>query len=120
LNDELASLNAQLKTSKSEFEKLKFARDAYTIGRHPSIKDGLDFKREAKNLTSHKTPISTKEKGKAPMANSVKKNHANSVRIACKQKPKLTWVWHHAGAYFCCLMLCLIARSSCLVSDFDC
>src|SRR6187455_3181872 len=54
LNDELASLNAQLKTIKSNFDKLKFARDAYTIGRHPSIKDGLGFKREAKNLTSHK------------------------------------------------------------------
>jgi hypothetical protein len=72
----MASLNSQLKTSKSEFDKLKFARDAYTIGRHPSIKDGLDFKREAKNLTSHKTPIPAKEKGKAPMASSAKKNHA--------------------------------------------
>jgi hypothetical protein len=76
LNDEVASLNAQLKTSKSDFDKLKFARDAYTIGRHPSIKDGLGFKREAKNLTSHKAPISAKEKGKAPMASSTKKNHA--------------------------------------------
>jgi hypothetical protein len=76
LTEELASLNAQLKTSKNEFDKLKFARDAYTIGRHPSIKDGLGFKREAKNLTSHKTPIPAKEKGKAPMATSVKKNHA--------------------------------------------
>jgi hypothetical protein len=76
LNDELASLNAQLKTSKSEFNKLKFARDAYTIGRQPSIKDGLGFKREAKDLTSHKAPISAKEKGKAPMASSAKKNHA--------------------------------------------
>src|SRR5688572_23650505 len=76
LNDELASLNAQLKTSKSNFDKLKFARDAYTVGRHPSIKDGLGFKREAKNLTSHKAPIPTKEKGKAPMAASAKKNHA--------------------------------------------
>jgi hypothetical protein len=76
LNDEVASLNAQLKTSKSEFDKLKFARDAYTIGRHPSIKDGLGFKREVKNLTSHKASISTKEKGKAPMASSVQKNHA--------------------------------------------
>src|SRR5690242_14471458 len=76
LNDELASLNAQLKTSKSDFDKLKFARDAYTIGRHPSIKDGLGFKREAKNLTSHKAPISAKEKGKAPMASSVQKKHA--------------------------------------------
>jgi hypothetical protein len=52
LNDEVASLNAQLKTSKSDFDKLKFARDAYTIGRHPSIKDGLGFKREVKNLKS--------------------------------------------------------------------
>jgi hypothetical protein len=76
LNDEVASLNAQLKTSKNEFDKLKFARDGYTIGRHPSIKDGLGFKREAKNLTSHKTPISTKLKGKTPMANSAPKNHA--------------------------------------------
>jgi hypothetical protein len=76
LNDELASLNAQLKTSKSEIDKIKLARDAYTIGRHASIKDGLGFKREVKNLTSHKVSISTKEKGKAPMANSAQKNHA--------------------------------------------
>ena len=72
----MASLNAQLKTSKNKFDKLKFVRDAYTVGRHPSIKDGLGFKREAKNLTSHKAPISAKEKGKAPMANSIQKNHA--------------------------------------------
>jgi hypothetical protein len=63
LNDEVASLNAQLKTSKNDFDKLKFARDAYTVGRHPSIKDGLGFKKEAKNLTSHKAPIPAKEKG---------------------------------------------------------
>jgi hypothetical protein len=76
LNDEVASLNAQLKTCKSDFDKLKFARDAYTIGRHPSIKDGLGFKREAKNLTSQRAPIFNKEKGKAPMASSSQKNHA--------------------------------------------
>jgi hypothetical protein len=51
LNDEVASLNAQLKTCKIDFDKLKFARDAYTIGRHPSIKDGLGFQKETKNLT---------------------------------------------------------------------
>src|SRR5688572_28457987 len=67
---EVASLNAQLKTSKSEFDKIKFARDAYTIGIHPSIQHGLGFKREAKNLTSHKVSISAKENGKAPMASS--------------------------------------------------
>jgi hypothetical protein len=76
LNDEVASLNAQLKTSKSEFDKLKFARDAYMIGGHPSSKDGLGFKREVKNLTSHKASVSAKEKGKAPMASSAQKNHA--------------------------------------------
>jgi hypothetical protein len=46
LNGEVASLNAQLKTCKSDFDKLKFARDAYTVGRHPSIKDGLAFERK--------------------------------------------------------------------------
>jgi hypothetical protein len=68
-NNEVASLNAQLKTCKSDFDKLKFARDAYTVGRHPSIKDGLGFRRETKNLTSQK------EKGKAPMASSPQRNH---------------------------------------------
>jgi hypothetical protein len=66
LNDEVASLNAQLKTCKSDFDKLNFARDAYTVGRHPSIKDGLGFKKEAKNLTGQRAPILNKEKGKAP------------------------------------------------------
>jgi hypothetical protein len=55
LNNDVASLNAQLKTCKDNYEKLKFARDAYTIGRHPSIKDGLGFQKETKNLTSQRT-----------------------------------------------------------------
>jgi hypothetical protein len=76
LNDEVASLNAQLKTCKNNFDKLKFARDAYTIGRHPSIKDGLGFRKETKNLTSQKAPVLSKEKGKAPMASSPQRNHA--------------------------------------------
>jgi hypothetical protein len=76
LNNEVASLNAQFKTCKDDFEKLKFSRDAYTIGRHPSIKDGLGFRKETKNLTSQKTPVLNKEKGKAPMASSSQKNHA--------------------------------------------
>jgi hypothetical protein len=42
-NNDVASLNAQLKTCKDDYEKLKFVRDAYIIGRHPSIKDGLGF-----------------------------------------------------------------------------
>jgi hypothetical protein len=76
LNDEVASLNAQLKTCKIYFDKLKFARDAYTIGRHPSIKDGLGFQKGTKNLTSQKAPVLNKDKGKAPMASSPHRNHA--------------------------------------------
>jgi hypothetical protein len=76
LNDEVASLNAQLETCKVDFDKLKFARDAYTIGSHPSIKDGFGFRKEAKNLTSQKAPIPNKGKGKAPMASSTQRNHA--------------------------------------------
>jgi hypothetical protein len=72
----VASHNAQLKTCKDDFEKLKFDRDAYTIGRHPSIKDGLGFRKETKNLTSQRTSVLNKEKGKGPMASSSKNNHA--------------------------------------------
>jgi vacuolar-type H+-ATPase subunit H len=76
LNDDVASLNARLKTCKNDFDKLKFARDVYTIGRHPSFKDGLGFRKEAKNLTSQRTPIPNKEKGTTPMASSNQKNRA--------------------------------------------
>jgi hypothetical protein len=76
LNNEVASLNAQLKTCKMDYDKPKFARDAYTVGRHPSIKDGLGFRKETKNLTSQRTPVLNKEKGKAFMASSSQKNHA--------------------------------------------
>jgi hypothetical protein len=72
----VASLNAQLKICKINFDKLKFARDDYTIGTHPSIKDGLSFRKETKNLTSQKAPVLNKEKGKAPMASSSQKCHA--------------------------------------------
>jgi hypothetical protein len=76
LNNEVASLNAQLKTCKNDFDKLKFARDDYTVGKHPSIKDGLGFQRETKNLTSQRTSVPNKEKVKAPMASSPQRNHA--------------------------------------------
>jgi hypothetical protein len=76
LNNEVASLNAQLKTCKMDYDKLKFARDAYTVGRHLSINDGLGFRKETKNLTSQRTLVLNKEKGKARMASSSQKNHA--------------------------------------------
>jgi hypothetical protein len=76
LNNDVASFNAQLKTCKDNYEKLKFARDAYTIGRHPSIKDGLGFQKGTKNITSQRTSNVNKDKVKAPMASSSQKNHA--------------------------------------------
>jgi hypothetical protein len=80
LNDEITQLNAQLKTCKNEVEKVKFARDAFTFGRHPSIEDGLGFQKGTKNTKSQKALNFTK-KGNAPMASSShsfheKKNHA--------------------------------------------
>jgi hypothetical protein len=82
LNNDIASLNAQLKISIMKNDKIKFARDAYTIGRHPSIKNGLGFQKGIKNLTSQRISNLIKEKGKAPMASSShsshdRKNHAN-------------------------------------------
>jgi hypothetical protein len=88
LNNDVASLNAQLKACKDNYAKLKFARDAYTIGRHPSIKDGLGFQKGTKNFTSHSTSNLNKEKGKAPMASSSQKNHVYFYR-------KVTNVTHH-------------------------
>jgi hypothetical protein len=81
LNNDVANLNAQLKSCKSENDKIKFARDAYTIGRHPSIKDGFGFQKGTKNLTSQRASNLIKEKWNAPMASSShsshdKKNHA--------------------------------------------
>jgi hypothetical protein len=75
LNNDTANLNAQLKICKTDYEKLKFARDAYTIGKHPSIKDGLGCQKGTKNLTSQRTSNLNKEKGKAPMATSSHSSH---------------------------------------------
>jgi chromosome segregation ATPase len=52
LNDEIVQLNVQLKTCKNKVEKVKFARDAFTIGRHPSIKDGLGFQKGTKKTNN--------------------------------------------------------------------
>jgi hypothetical protein len=100
LNDEVANLNAQLKICKNKCEKIKFARDTYTIGRHPSIKDGLGFQKRTKNLTSQKTSNLIKEKGKAPLASSShsfhdKKNHA----YLYAHVKNASNVAHHDGCY---------------------
>jgi hypothetical protein len=68
LNDKIVQLNVQLKTCKNEVEKVKFARDAFTIGRHPSIKDGFGFQKGTKDTKSQKALNFIKKKGRAPMA----------------------------------------------------
>jgi hypothetical protein len=68
LNDDIAKLNAQLKTYNDECDKIKFAREAYTSGRHPLIKDGLDFQKGANNksMKSQEAPKFIKEKRETP------------------------------------------------------
>lgn len=66
LNDDIANLHAQLKLCKDKCDKIKFSRDAFTIGKHPSIKNELDFQRRSKDLKSQKFSKVIKEKGKAP------------------------------------------------------
>jgi hypothetical protein len=100
LNDEVENLNAQHEICKNEREKKKIARDAYTIGRHPSIKDGLGFQKGTKNLTSQRASNLIKEKGKAPLASSShsfhdKKNHA----YLYDHVKNATNVAHHDGCY---------------------
>jgi hypothetical protein len=100
LNDEVANLNAQLKICKNECEKIKFTRNDYTIGRHPSIKDGLGFQKGTKNLTSQKASNLLKEKGKAPLTSSShslhdKKNYA----YLYAHVKNASNVAHHDGCY---------------------
>jgi hypothetical protein len=98
LNNDVASLNAQLKTCKDNYEKLKFTRDAYTIGRHPSIKDGLDFQKGTKNLTSQRTSTLNKEKGKAPMASISSHDQKNHGYLYAHVK-NVSSVAHHDRSY---------------------
>jgi hypothetical protein len=66
LNDDIVNLHAQLKICKDECDKVKFSRVSFTIGRHPSIKDGLGFQRGTKDLKNQKASNIIREKGKAP------------------------------------------------------
>jgi hypothetical protein len=95
LNNDVASLNAQLKTCKDNYEKLKFARDAYTIGRHPSIKDGLDFQKGTKNLTSQRISTLNMEKAKAPIASSSSHDQKNHAYFYAHVKNVLSVAYHY-------------------------
>jgi hypothetical protein len=100
LNNDVANINAQLETCKSENDKIKFARDAYTIGRHPSIKDGLGFQTGIKNLTSQRTSNLIKEKGKATMASSSHSSHdRNNHAYMYAHVKNASNIAHHDGCY---------------------
>jgi hypothetical protein len=99
LNNDIANLSTQLKTCKNDYEKLKFARDAYTIGIHPSIKDGLGFQKGTKNLTSQMTSNLNKEKGKAPMASSYSSHDQNNHAYLYAHVKNVSSVAHHDRCY---------------------
>jgi hypothetical protein len=65
LNDEIVQLTVRLKTCKNEVEKVKFSRDAFTIGRHPSIKDVFGFQKGTEDTKSQNALNFTTNKGKA-------------------------------------------------------
>jgi hypothetical protein len=99
LNDEIANLNAKLKTCKDECEKIKFARDAYNIGRHPSIKDELGFQKGTKNLTSQRASNLITEKGKAPTASSLHSFHDKNHAYLYAHVKNASDIVHHDGCY---------------------
>jgi hypothetical protein len=103
LNDEIVNLHAQLKIYKNECEKIRFARDVYTIGRHPSIKDWLGFQKGTKDLKSQRASNLIKEKVKAPLTNSShsfhdKKKHTY-LYAHVKNASNVSHVAHHDVCY---------------------
>jgi hypothetical protein len=69
-NDHIAKLNAKIAEHELENENFKFARSMLYNGRHPGIKDGIDFQQGSQSnikLNAPKNKISNFVKGKAHM-----------------------------------------------------
>jgi hypothetical protein len=69
-NDHIAKLNTKIAEHELENEKFKFAHSIFYNGRHPDIKDGIDFQPGSQNnikLNAHGNKISNFVKGKTPM-----------------------------------------------------
>jgi hypothetical protein len=84
------------------------------FGRHPSIKDGLGFRKESKNLTSQRAPIPNKEKGKAPMASSTQRNHAfiyNDRKFSRNAHYNRSYDAFNSHAMLLALLLCMVEVS---------
>jgi hypothetical protein len=95
LNDKIAQLNVQLKICKNEVEKVKYAGDAFTIGRHSSIKDGLGFHKGIKDTKSQKALNFINEKGKVPIASSSHSFHENKNHAFIYTDVKNAKNFHH-------------------------
>ena len=80
LNDEIARLSIRLKTCKDEVEKIKLARDAYTLVGIPSSRMVLASKRDPRTQRDIKPPTSLRRRGRRLASSSHsshdKKNHA--------------------------------------------
>jgi hypothetical protein len=69
-NDHIAKLNAKIAEHELENENFKFACNMLYNGRHPGIKDVIDFQSRSQNnikLNAPRNKISNFVKGKAPM-----------------------------------------------------
>jgi hypothetical protein len=102
-NDHIAKLNAKIVEHELENKKNKFAHSMLYNGRHPSIKDDIDFQQGSQSnikLNAPKNKLSNFVKGKAPMVqdregyilypeNKIRKIHAR----------KSHTVSHHAYMY---------------------
>jgi hypothetical protein len=69
-NDHIAKLNAKIAEHELENEKFKFARSMLYNGRHPGIKNDIDFQQGSQSnikLNAPKNKLSNFVKGKAPM-----------------------------------------------------
>jgi hypothetical protein len=101
LNNKIAQLNVQLKTCSNDLDKIKFSRDAYTIGRHPSIKYGLVFHGGAKDRKSHEAPKFIKEKGKTPLTSILHSSHARKNHAYLYAHVKNARNVHHGACIDC-------------------
>jgi hypothetical protein len=105
-NDHIAQLTAKINEHEIENEKFKFARSMFYNGRRPGIKDGIGFCNTL-NLGvdffffyTHQIQALLSFLFRFAPSSQFQSSIATGVRVACKQKPKLSWVLHHAEAYY--------------------
>jgi hypothetical protein len=66
-NDHIAQLTSKINEHEIEKEKFKFARSMLYSGRHPDIKDDIDFQQRSNVKLNTPKKLSSFVKGKDPM-----------------------------------------------------